>query len=282
MELEKLKEYLIKPESINESDVLSLKRELELYPYFQPLYFIILKYYKNKGNSEYENLFKQSVLKIHNRRKLYIYLNTNREFIGIADFEEELQNGTNKNEVEEKSFRREEKDTLNESISDAIKSNNREVSEKSILPQICFELDDKLEIIKPENIDISAISGNNEQKPTENEILSLETEEQKESLLTNDKPSEVLSNNELIEKFINDIPKIKPKPVADIEPYDISSASIEEKDDFITETLARIYVKQGNFIKAISTYEKLSLKFPEKSVYFAGQIEEIKKNLDNQ
>ena len=46
--------------------------------------------------------------------------------------------------------------------------------------------------------------------------------------------------------------------------------------DVITESMAEIWVKQGNKRKAIDIYSKLSFIFPEKSVYFASKIEQLK------
>jgi hypothetical protein len=87
-----------------------------------------------------------------------------------------------------------------------------------------------------------------------------------------------LLKNSLIDKFIETDPKIVPDHNY-TENKDISEDSIKEYESFFTDTLAKIYIKQGHYAKAILAYEKLSLKYPEKSTYFAGQISEIKKHI---
>ena len=93
-----------------------------------------------------------------------------------------------------------------------------------------------------------------------------------------EKPVEKRKTNfDLIDKFINEhastITVQAPTPVA----IEIKPEKKEITEDLITETLAAIYLKQGLYEKALQSYEKLSLKFPEKNAYFADQIENIKK-----
>jgi hypothetical protein len=59
----------------------------------------------------------------------------------------------------------------------------------------------------------------------------------------------------------------------------VFSMVADEKGKFVTETLAEIYLNQGLLSKAISAYEVLSLKYPEKSSFFADRIRDIKKQL---
>ena len=79
---------------------------------------------------------------------------------------------------------------------------------------------------------------------------------------------------DLIDKFIKNSPKIKINKEYNSDLELLPESKI--KDDLITETLAKIYIDQKKYNKAIKAYSILSLKYPKKISFFADQIERIK------
>lgn len=85
---------------------------------------------------------------------------------------------------------------------------------------------------------------------------------------------------DLIDKFLESNPKIEVKKDYELDPINIA----EKKDigrQFMTETLARVYLEQEKYTEAIQAYQILMLKNPAKSVFFAEQIAMIRKLQQN-
>lgn len=88
----------------------------------------------------------------------------------------------------------------------------------------------------------------------------------------------------LLDKFVEKLPELKQKARFQVkkEPAKENinmNRLMDDNDDgsMVTETLARVYIKQKHYDKAIKAYEIMKLKYPEKSGFFADQISEIKK-----
>jgi hypothetical protein len=84
----------------------------------------------------------------------------------------------------------------------------------------------------------------------------------------------------IIERFIKEEPQIKPPSGDRLDNENKARYSAEDDEELITETLARIYVDQMLYAKAIAAYKILILKNPEKSSYFASQIENLAKKIN--
>ncbi|TVQ78893.1 MAG: hypothetical protein EA358_04370 [Flavobacteriales bacterium] len=91
----------------------------------------------------------------------------------------------------------------------------------------------------------------------------------------------VRENWKKVDAFLEKLPEIAPPKRQNLSEISISpvafSTGIEEDHDLVTETLARVYVDQGHIEQAITAYEILKLKMPEKSSLFARQIQSLKK-----
>lgn len=97
----------------------------------------------------------------------------------------------------------------------------------------------------------------------------------------NEKPGKM----DLIDNFLNNggsHKRIVPKESGESSNEDFSARSVVESDDLMTETLANIHIKQKRYQKAVEIFERLRLKYPEKSVYFARRIKEMEDLINNQ
>ena len=102
------------------------------------------------------------------------------------------------------------------------------------------------------------------------------TDENQNIQIQESKKLEPLKNKlSIIDRFIESDPKISPmeknEPIESLINGDFNS------EELMTESLAKILLRQKKYKKAIKAYKILSLKYPEKNVFFAGQIQKIKK-----
>ncbi len=112
------------------------------------------------------------------------------------------------------------------------------------------------------------------------EMEEIHAEKQKKEQEKHISHTKQKSQIELINKFIKKNPSISRPKAVFFNPDEIAHQSIINNNDIVSETLAKIYYKQGKFLKAIEIYKKLILEFPDKKFIFANRIENIKKEIN--
>jgi hypothetical protein len=106
---------------------------------------------------------------------------------------------------------------------------------------------------------------------------AVSTKKAEKKVKTQKKSPKAKKQTTIIEKFIKEEPTItkNANPVNDKQ--DMAKESGKMRDDVVSESLAKIYIKQGKTGKAIDIYKKLIWKLPQKKALFAAQIEKLKK-----
>ncbi|MGV3461251.1 MAG: tetratricopeptide repeat protein [Flavobacterium sp.] len=275
---------LNKPYSLTERQSSELEAVLLEFPYLQPARAILLKALYNKESYRYNSELKKTAAYTTDRSVLFDYI-TSENFQSIQKvFFEEKQASVGNIEV------RESEPVQIEAISHNYVSPSAEALPESE-PVIQEEIVEKpvteetpsaeanLEIGKP-------LEFNQEEKHSFREWLQLskmapikrdvETELPEPEVAHQDEATDYKSRKlELIDRFIEANPKIG--PAKDAPPTPISlNAEHKDASYLMTETLARVYLEQKKYSRAIQAYEILILKYPEKSVFFADRISDIK------
>lgn len=242
---------LMEPASVIAQETIDQLRNLIVkYPYFQGARVLLLKNLKSISAPDLNTETQNQAGLIPNRQHLYKILNPPKPISFSPYFTEEKIEDTPPTKPKSKT----KKTTKTKDTSFILLEGNNHADAKTINAEA-----------NPNNSDT--------------EILELIESESDNNAIDN------ATTNNLIEAFLTANPKIErpsmPKPDETFENEDISINSIAEPEEVASEPLAKIFISQGYFEKAIAVYEKLCLKYPEKNSYFADQIQKIKEQINS-
>ena len=238
MKIENFIEILSNKSDIQQIETVELKKVINKYPYFQVARSLYLKGLKNQDSFKYNKEVKITAAYTTDRTILFDYITSNDFNNKEANIHQQIES----------------KITEDIQLEDKTNTEPKVIIEKQELAK------EKLEIGKP-------ISFDNKENYSFNQWLQISS---KKPIKREGKNSDT---KEIIKTFIDSNPKIKPLPKG--KDITVSISKNEQDSSLMTETLAKVYLEQKKFENAIQAYRILSLKYPEKSGFFADQIKRI-------
>jgi len=288
------------PQNITTEKTDAVKSIIEEFPYFQSVRAVYLKGLKDQNSFKYNQELKTTAAYTTDRSILFDFI-TSEDFIQnkisqfikqntahLKDIEVDIEDiSINKNVTIDDTLKQQIEDTtgvldpglfqpiesknptsfvLNES--EAIENISDETKTEEISTKDILNLGKPLQFTHKETHSFHEWLKLKRFEPITREDKDIKTETKIPSVSDKEKKFE------LIDKFISQNPKINPsKPT--LTKGNLAKAQMIQPESLMTETLARIYVEQKNYKKAIQSYKVLSLKYPEKSSFFANQIKAV-------
>jgi hypothetical protein len=293
LQINKLLAY---PEDIHEDHLSIIKNLIEKYPYFQAVRSIYLKGLKNINSPIYNKELQNTAAHTTDRSVLFDFI-TSTSFVQqeVSEHIKLILEGNNldahlevtipetENVQHAKKAIREEDFNASKDFTQVTKSDLFEKKKESIV------VDEPLNFKQDEHYSFSQWLQLTSLKPIERvKNISQEEDHVAPATITDANPEFEESKWEIeererkmarIDQFLAEKPKIKPRKSASGNM--IVASQYEDPNQFMTETLAKVYLAQKNYSKALKAYEVLVLQHPEKSGLFANQIKEIKNLLSN-
>lgn len=259
---------------------------IEEYPYFQAARALHLKGLKNLDSYKYNNALKVTAAHTSDRDVLFDFI-TSQEFIqnNIADT------------IAGRAPKLEDKKAVSEEVEPNPDTEVILGESEEALPQ---NTQDAEQILNPELFEskktIGEIPTEKEQSPSEVDLeigkpipftkkekhsftkwLQLTSKNpDKEEIPSSKKELDKKQKFDLLDKFIESRPKIVPNDESKSK-VNIKESVRMDKNELMTETLAKVYLEQKKYKKAIQAFKILILKYPEKSGFFADRIRAVKK-----
>jgi hypothetical protein len=264
------------PNAINDKQTLSLEKIVTEFPFFQSARALRLKGLYNEDSFRYNYELKSTAAHTTDRSILFDFIISDTFTKIDKNLYDKKLAEINEIDVEatELIFKEEKVGSKENSLEQSILTSIKKASSFEVTNSDA-SIEEKLNIGKPLVFSLT-------EKYSFEEWLQLskihpivrENSTPKEEK-TNTIDPEKLKKLSLIDKFIEANPKIPPIKKDSESNFKLEPIS-ENSPYLMTETLARVYLEQNKYDKAIQAYEILILKYPEKSSFFANRISDIK------
>ena len=233
---------------LNAEQEAALGEILNQYPYFQAARALHLKALKNLDSYHYNQALKVTAAHTADREILFQYI-TSSDFTSTQAEQDSLEQPTT--EITESATQKQTTEVVRTKTLNFGRDDRHSFA-------IWLQLSDQgaLKSMPTKPKEVEELKQNNE-----NKLKPVATREKKQAL---------------IDQFLKTNPRITPTGDIDLPPTTEINSSFDPKA-LMTETLAQVYLEQQKYAEAIQAYKILSLKYPEKNSFFAGQIQAIKK-----
>ena len=244
---QRLQQWIQHPEELSEDSLRELREMLVRYPYFQTARLLYLKNLYALGDASFKSELQKSALYIADLSVLFYFIE--KERLAVRQHAEEHPKDAGEASRTDRTL-----DLIDRFLSD--------------MPE---QLGDELPLPAETNVDYVSVL--------------MREEEEAEDVTP-------LKGQELIDRFIKQsheeeeqCPQAAQEEEADIDMEAEQPEETEEEpesdEQYFTETLAKIYVKQHRYEKALEIIKKLNLKYPKKNAYFADQMRFLEKLIIN-
>lgn len=272
--------WLENPALMNSESIPQLREIVKHYPYFQAAQMMLAKNLRSENHIDQLNQLQLAAVMVPDRKVFHDYLNDKKPVQQASEAEVAV--------VDEPIVIDLPKETAEEVLEEPESAERTDLYD--LIPEpIVYQLETadlpELETttVEPEIDEIS-----------EDAELSFSqwleyTEKEKTDAIADKKPGLKVkrkekpeSNVALIDHFLQQQSSNPPKRAEFFNPQKVAAKSQEEDFTVVSETLAKIYAQQEKYDLATQAYNALSLKYPEKSVYFAARLKEIDEKLNSE
>jgi tetratricopeptide (TPR) repeat protein len=239
---QRLKEWIKHPEKLDRDTLYELRTLLARYPYFQTARLLYLKNLYVLHDIAFGEELRRSALYLTDRRIIFSLVEGNR--YSLEQFE--------------KKERSEDSDGVDRTLS-LINAFLTSLPEKTVSSGEALPMEAAMDYTA------YLMSEPKDVKPVSEEVPPMVGQQLIDSFLESSEEQPLISSLVEDEEDENQL---------------VSSAE-EEEEGYFTEVLAKIYVKQQRYSKALEIIRKLNLKYPQKNTYFADQIRFLEKLIIN-